>query len=101
MSLDRARGDVEHLRRPEVRRKYQQFPKEKFHQLWSNRNLQRAGCLEWNMFWDFGIGQMGDMGSHTMDLLWNVIDAELPESVQSKTDEGKGKKGRKADKKEK
>ena len=48
---------------------------------------EHAGCLEWNMFWDFGIGQMGDMGSHTMDLLWNVIDAELPESVVSETDE--------------
>ena len=32
-------------------------------------------CLEWNMFWDFGAGQIGDMGSHTMDLLWNAIDA--------------------------
>jgi predicted dehydrogenase len=46
-----------------------------------------AGCLQWNMFWDFGIGQMGDMGSHTMDLLWNVIDAELPQSVKSTTPE--------------
>lgn len=46
-----------------------------------------AGCLQWNMFWDFGIGQMGDMGSHTMDLLWNVIDAELPENIQSSSPE--------------
>ncbi|MDX9754182.1 MAG: Gfo/Idh/MocA family oxidoreductase [bacterium] len=46
-----------------------------------------AGCLQWNMFWDFGIGQMGDMGSHTMDILWNVIEAELPESVRSETPE--------------
>lgn len=46
-----------------------------------------AGCLQWNMFWDFGIGQMGDMGSHTMDILWNVIDAELPLSVISSTPE--------------
>ncbi len=46
-----------------------------------------AGCLQWNMFWDFGIGQMGDMGSHTMDLLWNTIDAELPESIKSTTPE--------------
>lgn len=42
-----------------------------------------ANCLNWNMYWDFGIGQMGDMGSHTMDLVWNVIDADLPESVSS------------------
>ena len=40
-------------------------------------------CLEWNMFWDFGVGQIGDMGSHTMDLLWNVVDAKLPTSVEA------------------
>ena len=44
-------------------------------------------CLKWNMYWDWGIGQMGDMGSHTMDLAWNVMDAELPESVRSTTKE--------------
>lgn len=44
-------------------------------------------CLMWNMYWDFGIGQMGDMGSHTMDLAWNVIDAELPTSVTTETSE--------------
>ncbi len=32
-------------------------------------------CLQWNMYWDFGSGQVGDMGSHTMDIAWNVIDA--------------------------
>jgi predicted dehydrogenase len=41
-------------------------------------------CLSWNMFWDFGVGQIGDMGSHTMDLLWNVVDAKLPTSVEAK-----------------
>lgn len=41
-------------------------------------------CLEWNMFWDFGAGQIGDMGSHTMDLLWNAVDAKVPTSVESK-----------------
>ncbi|MDP8243938.1 MAG: Gfo/Idh/MocA family oxidoreductase [Candidatus Hinthialibacter antarcticus] len=46
-----------------------------------------AGCLQWNMFWDFGVGQMGDMGSHTMDLLWNVLDAELPTSVKAHSPE--------------
>jgi len=46
-----------------------------------------GGCLSWNMYWDFGVGQMGDMGSHTMDLAWNVIDAELPTSVKSVTEE--------------
>jgi predicted dehydrogenase len=40
-----------------------------------------ANCLQWNMYWDFGTGQVGDMGSHTMDLLWNAIDADLPTSA--------------------
>jgi len=35
-------------------------------------------CLDWNMYWDFGSGQIGDMGSHTIDLVWNAIDAGLP-----------------------
>jgi predicted dehydrogenase len=43
-----------------------------------------ANCLKWNMFWDFGAGQIGDMGSHTMDLLWNVVDATLPTSAEAK-----------------
>jgi predicted dehydrogenase len=41
-------------------------------------------CLQWNMFWDFGSGQIGDMGSHTMDLVWNAIDAALPTSAEAK-----------------
>lgn len=33
-------------------------------------------CLSWtHVFWDFGAGQIGDMGSHAMDLLWNAVDA--------------------------
>jgi predicted dehydrogenase len=42
-----------------------------------------ANCLSWNMFWDFGSGQIGDMGSHTMDLAWNAIDAGLPTSAEA------------------
>ncbi len=38
-------------------------------------------CLFWNMYRDFGVGQMGDMGAHTMDLLWNVIDSGAPTSI--------------------
>ena len=45
-----------------------------------------GGCLKWNMYWDFGSGQIGDMGSHTMDLAWNAIDAGLPTSAQGKGD---------------
>ncbi len=43
-------------------------------------------CLQWNMFWDFGCGQMGDMGSHTMDLAWNAMDAALPTSIEASGD---------------
>jgi predicted dehydrogenase len=46
-----------------------------------------ANCLNWNMYWDFGIGQMGDMGSHTMDLAWNVIDARLPTTIKATSPE--------------
>ena len=41
-------------------------------------------CLSWNMYWDFGSGQVGDMGSHTMDLVWNAIEAGLPTSAEAK-----------------
>lgn len=43
-------------------------------------------CLNWNMYWDFGAGQVGDMGSHTMDLAWNTIDAGLPTSAEATGD---------------
>ena len=43
-------------------------------------------CLQWNMYWDFGSGQVGDMGSHTMDLVWNALDLRLPQSVEAKGD---------------
>ena len=39
-------------------------------------------CLFWNMYRDFGVGQMGDMGAHTMDLLWNAIDAGVPRAIE-------------------
>ena len=45
-----------------------------------------TNCLQWNMYWDFGSGQVGDMGSHTMDLVWNAIDAELPTTAEAKGD---------------
>ena len=46
-----------------------------------------ANCLSWNMYWDFGTGQVGDMGSHTMDIVWNVIDAKRPTSAKATGDE--------------
>ncbi len=42
-----------------------------------------SNCLNWNMYWDFGSGQIGDMGAHTMDLVWNALDADLPTTVQA------------------
>ena len=45
-----------------------------------------ANCLCWNMYWDFGNGQIGDMGSHTMDLAWNPIGATLPTGAEAKGD---------------
>jgi predicted dehydrogenase len=44
-------------------------------------------CLSWNMYWDFGTGQVGDMGSHTIDIVWNAVDAGLPTTA-----EGEGQK---------
>ncbi len=44
-------------------------------------------CLQWNMYWDFGTGQVGDMGSHTMDIAWNAIDAGIPLSAEATGDD--------------
>lgn len=38
-------------------------------------------CLFWNMYRDFGVGQMGDMGAHTMDLVWNAVDCGAPSTI--------------------
>jgi predicted dehydrogenase len=51
-----------------------------------NSEYFKGGCLRWDMYWDFGSGQVGDMGSHTMDLAWNAIDAGLPTSAEGKGD---------------
>ena len=42
-----------------------------------------SNCLQWNMYWDFGTGQIGDMGSHTMDLVWNAIDGDIPTTAKA------------------
>ena len=36
------------------------------------------------MYWDFGNGQIGDMGSHTMDLAWNGMDVTLPIAAEAR-----------------
>jgi len=43
-------------------------------------------CLQWNMYWDFGSGQIGDMGAHTIDLAWNALDADLPTRAEAEGD---------------
>jgi hypothetical protein len=32
---------------------------------------------------DFGVGQMGDRGAHTMDLLWSAIDGSAPTTIET------------------
>ncbi|MBT3377413.1 MAG: Gfo/Idh/MocA family oxidoreductase [Lentisphaerae bacterium] len=41
------------------------------------------GCLKWNRFWDFGSGQIGDMGSHMLDLPYWALDLRFPTSCKA------------------
>jgi len=43
-----------------------------------------GGCLAWNRFWDFGSGQIGDMGSHMMDMACWALDLGLATSCEAK-----------------
>jgi predicted dehydrogenase len=40
-------------------------------------------CLKWNRFWDFGSGQIGDMGSHLMDLAYWALDLRFPTTCKA------------------
>jgi len=42
-----------------------------------------GGCLKWNRFWDFGSGQIGDMGSHMMDMAYWALDLRFPTTCQA------------------
>jgi len=42
-----------------------------------------GGCLAWNRFWDFGSGQIGDMGSHMMDMPYWALDLKLPTTCKA------------------
>ena len=42
-----------------------------------------GGCLKWNIFWDFGSGQIGDMGSHMIDMAYWGLDLKLPTSCKA------------------
>jgi predicted dehydrogenase len=40
-------------------------------------------CLSWNRFWDFGTGQLGDMGSHLIDLPYWALGLRFPTSCEA------------------
>jgi hypothetical protein len=42
-----------------------------------------GGCLAWNPFWDFGSGQIGDMGSHMMDMAYWALDLRFPTTCEA------------------
>ncbi|HLB73098.1 MAG TPA: Gfo/Idh/MocA family oxidoreductase [Sedimentisphaerales bacterium] len=46
-----------------------------------------GGCLKWNRFWDFGSGQIGDMGSHMMDMAYWGLDLKLPTTCKAEGSE--------------
>jgi predicted dehydrogenase len=48
-----------------------------------NAGYLKGGCLGWNRFWDFGSGQIGDMGSHMMDMPYWALDLRLPTTCQA------------------
>lgn len=48
-----------------------------------NKGYVSGGCLTWNRFWDFGSGQLGDMGSHMMDMPYWALDLTLPTSCHA------------------
>ncbi len=48
-----------------------------------NPGYIKGGCLSWNRFWDFGSGQIGDMGSHMIDMAYWGLDLELPTTCQA------------------
>jgi len=46
-----------------------------------------GGCLAWNRFWDFGAGQIGDMGSHMMDMAYWGLGLSLPTTCKAEGSE--------------
>jgi predicted dehydrogenase len=48
-----------------------------------NPDYIKGGCLSWNRFWDFGSGQIGDMGSHMIDMAYWGLDLKLPTTCQA------------------
>jgi len=48
-----------------------------------NQEYLKGGCLGWNLYWDFGSGQIGDMGSHMIDMAYWGLDLKLPTTCQA------------------
>ncbi|MCX6877362.1 MAG: Gfo/Idh/MocA family oxidoreductase [Verrucomicrobia bacterium] len=48
-----------------------------------NPEYFNGGCLGWNRFWDFGAGQIGDMGSHMMDMAAYLLDLKSPTTCEA------------------
>jgi len=48
-----------------------------------NPEYVSGGCLTWNRFWDFGGGQIGDMGSHMMDMAYYLLDLGSPTTCEA------------------
>src|SRR5260370_411212 len=48
------------------------------------KGVPGMNCFSRNMYWDLGRGQIAEIGSHTMDLPWNAVDADLPVSAEAK-----------------
>ena len=48
-----------------------------------NPDYIKGGCLSWNRFWDFGSGQIGDMGSHMIDMAYWGLDLKLPTTCKA------------------
>ena len=42
-----------------------------------------GGCLKWNWFRDFGAGQIGDMGSHMMDIAHWALELDVPNTCEA------------------
>ena len=42
-----------------------------------------GGCLAWNLYWDFGSGQIGDMGSHMLDLPYWALNLRFPTACEA------------------
>jgi len=48
-----------------------------------NPEYLKGGCLGWNLYWDFGSGQIGDMGSHMIDMAYWGLDLKLPTTCKA------------------